>query len=44
MSALVEPRLDADGSERRAIRELVDFSGEVGGVAAADVLSRHPTN
>ena len=28
MSALVEPRLDADGSERRAIRELVDFSGK----------------
>ena len=26
MSVLVEPRLDADGSERRAIRELVDFS------------------
>jgi ubiquinone/menaquinone biosynthesis C-methylase UbiE len=28
MSAPVEPRLDADGSERRAIRELVDFSGK----------------
>jgi len=28
MSALGEPRLDADGSERRAIRELVDFSGK----------------
>src|SRR5437879_4516496 len=28
MSVLVEPQLDADGSERRAIRELVDFSGK----------------
>jgi ubiquinone/menaquinone biosynthesis C-methylase UbiE len=28
MSAPVEPRLDADGSERRAIRELVDFPGK----------------
>jgi ubiquinone/menaquinone biosynthesis C-methylase UbiE len=28
MSELVKPRLDADGSERRAMGELVDFSGK----------------